>query len=88
MTVRDTGSPRDWAALCQRADLDVLEGHLARLDSPAALTVADSGRVAAALTVEEGGLLVTSIPAQAGWTARVDGARADTGRLLVPLSRR
>ena len=82
VTVRDTGSPRDWAALCQRADLDVLEGHLARLDSPTALTMADSGRVEAALTVKEGGLLVTSIPAQAGWTARVDGARVDMGRLL------
>ena len=80
--IRYTEGVSDWAALCRRADMDVLNAHLSRLNRPTHLEVDDTGRVWATLEQGENGTLFTSIPAQGGWTAWVDGRRVKTGVLL------
>lgn len=79
VTVRHSGS---WSGQLWELDLDALHAAVERLDNTEILSVEKNGRVR--LTVQDGeaGGLVTTIPAEPGWAAYVDGGRAETGSWL------
>ena len=79
VTVRHTPG---WAGGLWECDPDVLHSAVGRLDKAEILSVEDSGRVRLTAHVDEGQTLVTTIPAEKGWSAYVDGARAETGTWL------
>ena len=73
-----TLSSLDWEALVQQLDQDALRDALALLDNTQVDTVTNS-RVSLQATTDTPSTLVTTIPAEDGWTAYVDGKKVDTG---------
>ncbi|MBD5098502.1 MAG: YfhO family protein [Clostridiales bacterium] len=87
VTVRHSGS---WAGRLWELDQSALYAVMERLDNTEILSVEKNGQVRLTARSEAGGELVTTIPAEKGWTAYVDGKKADTGVwletfLTVPL---
>ena len=74
-------SSLDWNALVQQLDQDALSNALALLDNTQVDTVTNS-RVSLQATADTSSTLVTTIPAEDGWTAYVDGKKVDTGVCL------
>ena len=62
----------------QQLDQDALSDALALLDNTQVDTVTNS-RVSLQATTDTPSTLVTTIPAEDGWTAYVDGKKVDTG---------
>lgn len=73
-----TLSSLDWEDLVQQLDQDALSDALALLDNTQVDTVTNS-RVSLQATTDTPSTLVTTIPAEDGWTAYVDGKKVDTG---------
>ncbi len=72
-------------------DREVLSGAVAAVDPAEALSVEDGGRVSLTVTADSPRQLLTTVPAEDGWTAYVDGKRTEHGVwldtfLAVPLS--
>lgn len=68
----------DWTALVQQLDQEALNQALAQLDNTQVDEVTNS-RVSLQATADAPSTLVTTIPAEPGWTAYVDGEKVDTG---------
>ena len=70
-----------WAGELWELDMDALHTAAARLDNTDVRSVGKNGRVE--LWVQgDGRPLLTTIPAESGWTARVDGGRAELSAWL------
>ena len=87
VTVRHSGS---WTGRLWELNQGSLRAVLGRLDTPEILSVGKNGRVRLTAQSPEGRPLLTTIPAEDGWAAWVDGRRVDTGVwldafLTVPL---
>ena len=87
VTVRHSGS---WTGRLWELDQGSLRAVLGRLDNTEILSVGKNGRVRLTAQSPEGRPLLTTIPAEDGWAAWVDGRRVDTGVwleafLTVPL---
>lgn len=68
----------DWSALVQQLDQEALRDALALLDNTQVEEVTNS-RVSLQATADTPSTLATTIPAEDGWTAYVDGKKVDTG---------
>lgn len=79
VTVRHTPG---WIAELWECDLEALHAAVEALNKAEVLSVGGGGRVRLAVRVDEGQTLATTIPAEKGWSAYVDGARAQTGTWL------
>lgn len=80
LTVRITySSHRDWTDKFYTCNQALLNGGLGGISSDVAV---NGSRVTADLTVEEGQLILTTIPAEGGWTVRVDGEKASAETFL------
>ena len=73
-----TLSNLDWNALVQQLDQEALRKALAQVDNTQVEKVTNS-RVSLQATADTSSTLVTTIPAEDGWTAYVDGKKVDTG---------
>ncbi|MDE6281268.1 MAG: YfhO family protein, partial [Oscillospiraceae bacterium] len=87
VTVRHFGN---WAGRLWELDQSALYAVMERLDNTEILSVEKDGRVRLAVRSGTEGELATTIPAEKGWTAYVDGKKVDTGVwletfLTVPL---
>lgn len=80
VTVACTGSlpGLDWTSLVQQLDQDALRDALALLDDTQVEKVTNT-QVSLRATADAPSTLVTTIPAENGWTAYVDGQKVDTG---------
>lgn len=76
VTVRYSGG---WQGQVWELDMDALHTVAAGLDNVEVTSVEKNGRVRLTVQSGAGGGLATTIPAEDGWTAYVDGARTDTG---------
>lgn len=75
----DTSLPTlDWNTLVQQLDQEALRQAMAQLDNTQVETVTNS-QVILHATADTPSTLVTTIPAEPGWTAYVDGRKVDTG---------
>ncbi|WP_158099386.1 YfhO family protein [Pseudoflavonifractor sp. An85] len=75
----DTSLPAlGWTAMVQQLDQEALRQALAQLDNTQVETVTNS-QVVLQATSDTPSTLVTTIPAEPGWTAYVDGQKVDTG---------
>lgn len=80
VTVRGT---RGWTGQLWELDQNALHGAVEGLKGSARITSVDkNGRVRLTVEDETAGGLVTTIPAEDGWTAWADGERVETGRWL------
>lgn len=79
VTVRHTPG---WFGELWACDLDSVRAALDRLNKAEIVSVDRSGQVLLNASVNEGQTLVTTIPAERGWAAYVDGARAEAGTWL------
>lgn len=71
-------SDLDWTALVQQLDQGALHNALSLLDNTQVEKVTNS-QVSLQATVDAPFTLVTTIPAEKGWAAYVDGQKVDTG---------
>ncbi len=81
LTVRHTGTG-GWLGQVWEMDQDRLHAAVERLDNTQVTSVEKNGRVRLTVQNEAAGGVVTTIPAENGWTAYVDGKRAETGTWL------
>ena len=72
-------SQAGWTGQVWALDLPALEKALERINRAQVSSVGQNGRVRLTAETEQGGTLATTIPAEDGWRAYVDGARAETG---------
>ena len=79
VTVRHSGA---WAGTVWCLDLDALHTAVERLDTVEVTAVERNGRVRLSVPASGPRTLCTTIPAEDGWTAWVDGKRTETGRWL------
>ena len=79
VTVRHGGA---WAGTAWCLDLDALHTAVERLDTVSVTAVERGGRVRLSVPASGPRTLCTTIPAEDGWTAWVDGKRVETGRWL------
>lgn len=79
VTVRHTPG---WPGGLWECDLDALHTAVDRLSKAEIVSVGRGGQVLLKTSVNEGQTLVTTIPAEKGWAAYVDGARVETGTWL------
>lgn len=79
VTVRHSGG---WQGRLWELDQGSLYAVLERLDDTEILSVEKNGRVRLAARRQENRPLLTTIPAEDGWTAYVDGERAETSAWL------
>ena len=79
-TVTVRGSDR-WSGELWELDMDALHAAAERLNNTDILSVGKNGRVELAVQ-GDGRPLLTTIPAESGWTARVDGAQAELSAWL------
>ena len=89
-TVTVRGS-RGWTGQLWELDQEALHAAVARLDQVRIESVEQNGRVRLTVESGEGQVLAATIPAEPGWTVRVDGKKADAAVwlgafLAVPLS--
>lgn len=71
-----------WPGELWECDLDSVRTAVDRLSNAEIVSVDRSGQVLLTAAVNEGQTLVTTIPAEKGWGAYVDGTRAETGTWL------
>ena len=71
-----------WFGELWECDLDSVRAAVDRLSKAEIVSVGHSGQVLLNASVNEGQTLVTTIPAETGWAAYVDGARAEAGTWL------
>lgn len=82
LTAVITGSSAsDVSSLCYYCDLELLTDAIDRLDNTQVTAVTNS-KVELTAQADTGRVLVTTIPAEPGWTAYVDGKRAETSTWL------
>ena len=79
MTVSGSGN---WAGTLWELDQDLLHAAVARLDKTEITSVERNGRVRVKIQDGTAGGLATTIPAEDGWTAYVDGKKVETGTWL------
>lgn len=79
VTIRHDGA---WTGAVWALDMDALETAVTALDTVEVLSVADRGRVWLSVPADGPRTLCTTVPAEDGWTAYVDGAEVETGRWL------
>ncbi len=79
VTVRHGGA---WAGTVWCLDLDALHTAVERLDTVSVTAVERGGRVRLSVPASGPRTLCTTIPAEDGWTAWVDGKRTEAGRWL------
>ena len=75
VTVRHQAS---WTGQVWALDQTALQEALERVNRARVTSVEKSGRVRLTAETDESGVLVTTIPAEDGWRAYVDGARVET----------
>ncbi len=73
---------RPWTGTVWALDMDALRAAVERLDSVEVTSVGNGGRVELSVPADFSRTLCTTIPAEDGWTAYVDGKRTETGRWL------
>lgn len=73
--ITHTSAP-DFSSLCWSCSLDLLADAAARLNNTQ-ITAVTNSRVELTLSGGSGPILATTIPAEAGWSAYVDGRRTD-----------
>lgn len=73
---------RAWTGTVWALDMDALQAAVVRLDNVEVTSVEPGGRVRLSVPADGPRTLCTTIPAEDGWAAWVDGARAETGRWL------
>lgn len=71
-----------WFGELWECDLDSVRAAVDRLSKAEIVSIDRSGQVLLNASVNEGQTLVTTIPAETGWAAYVDGARAEAGTWL------
>ena len=71
-----------WFGELWECDLDSVRAAVDRLSKAEIVSIDRSGQVLLNASVNEGLTLVTTIPAETGWAAYVDGARAEAGTWL------
>ena len=79
VTVRHNGG---WSGGLWALDMDALGGAVERLRNTQVTSVEKNGRVRLTVLDGEAGGLAATIPAEPGWTAYVDGERAETASWL------
>ncbi len=72
----------NWAGTLWELDQDLLHAAVARLDKTEITSVERNGRVRVKIQDGTAGGLATTIPAEDGWTAYVDGKKVETGTWL------
>lgn len=73
---------RAWTGTVWALDLDALRAAVKRLDNVEVTSVGNGGRVSLSVPAAGSRTLCTTIPAEDGWAAYVDGVRMETGRWL------
>lgn len=71
----------DWSSACWELDSDALSELCASLDNTGGLSV-DGAAVCLSYSSQNSRVLATTIPAEPGWRAYLDGERVETGELL------
>ena len=71
----------DWSSACWELDPDALSELCASLDNTGGLSV-DGAAVCLSYSSQNSRVLATTIPAEPGWRAYLDGERVETGELL------
>lgn len=71
-----------WTGTVWALDMDALRAAVERLDNIEVTSVGGDGRVSLSVPADVSRTLCTTIPAEDGWTAYVDGKRTETGRWL------
>ena len=72
-------SSKAWSGGLWELDQEALHAAVERLDNTQIISVAKDGRVRLAAQTDRAGTLATTIPAEKGWTAYVDGERVELG---------
>ncbi len=81
LAVRHTGTG-GWKGQLWQLDQDKLHAAVEKLDNTQITSVERNGRVRLTVRDETAGGVVATIPAEKGWSAYVDGKRAQTGTWL------